>query len=269
MFHRTDNEVHNATALETLARIHNDEVTLIYTDPPFGTNTTQASSRTIDGISSKMSYSDRFEDYLDFFVPHLSEFKRILAPHGTLYLHLDWRWVHYVKVEADKVFGRENFVSEIIWSYNFGGRGKKKWPAKHDTILMYAKDDSKRLFNWDDVDRIPYKAPELQYVGRTKADAESRIARGQVPTDVWDMSIIGTASKERVGYPNQKPLALVKRILKASSRVDDLVVDPFVGSGTTAVAASELGRRFVVGDVSRDAVATTKKRLKKEDNDEH
>ena len=219
-------------------------------------------NRKKDGkVISKIGYSDRFDDYMNFLVPHVSELYRVLKETGTMYLHMDQRWVHYAKVEADKIFGYDNFVSEIIWSYNFGGRGKDRWPAKHDTILMYAKDRKMMTFNWDVIDRIPYKTPQLQYIGRTKQEAEKRIARGQVPTDVWDIPIIGTAAKERVGYPNQKPLKLVCRAITASSNVGDLVLDPFSGSGTTAHAAHILGREFYVIDNNPKAIEITSERL--------
>jgi site-specific DNA-methyltransferase (adenine-specific) len=178
-----------------------------------------------------------------------------------MYLHLDWRWVHYAKVECDKIFGYDNFLNHIVWSYNFGGRGKDRWPTKHDDILVYTKEIGRHTFNWKDADRIPYAAPALQYVGRTKEEAEKRIAEGQVPTDVWEMSIVGTASKERLGYPNQKPVKLIKRAIVASSNVDDVILDPFAGCGTTAAAALECGRQFIVGDKKREAFDVMKKRF--------
>jgi site-specific DNA-methyltransferase (adenine-specific) len=174
---------------------------------------------------------------------------------------MDWRWVHYAKVWLDEKFGRDNFINELVWSYNYGGRGKDRFPQKHDTILVYTKEQGKHTFNWDDIDRIPYAAPELQYVGRSKEDAEKRIAEGQVPTDVWSMSIVGTASKERLGYPNQKPLKLVRRCILASSNPGDLVLDPFAGSGTTGAAAMSCGRSFLMSDTSPDSIETMKKRF--------
>lgn len=249
-------------ALPALQAIPDESVDLVYTDPPFGTGLIQQKQRKIDGqIFPKMQYSDRFGNYMDFLVPHLQELHRTLKDTGTMYLHLDWRWVHYAKVACDEIFGYDNFLNEIIWSYNFGGRGKDRWPMKHDNILVYAKKKGSHVFNWDDIDRIPYAAPELQYVGRTKEEAEKRIAEGQVPTDVWSMSIVGTASKERTGYPTQKPLKLVERIIKASSNVGDHVLDPFGGSGTTAVAAHRLDRTFTVVDNNQQAIDVMKKRL--------
>ena len=256
------NTVHNTTALDFLRSIPDGSVDMIYTDPPFGTGDVQTMARKKAGtIVSKIEYSDRFENYLEFLVPHLFEMHRVLKDTGTMYLHLDWRWVHYAKVNCDEIFGHDNFLNEIVWSYNFGGRGKDRWPAKHDTILVYTKEQGKHVFNWDKVDRIPYAAPELQYMGRSKEEAEKRIAEGQVPTDVWSMSIVGTASKERLGYPNQKPVKLIKRAIVASSPENGIVIDPFVGSGSTAAAALECGRRFIVNDLSAEALSTMKQRF--------
>lgn len=256
------NTVHLADALSFLRGLPDSSVDLVYTDPPFGTGDVQKMTRKRGGnIVSQISYSDRYANYLEFLTPHLVEMRRVLKDTGTLYLHLDHHWVHYAKVECDRIFGGDNFLNEIVWSYNFGGRGKDRFPQKHDTILVYTKEMGKHTFNWDDIDRIPYAAPELQYVGRSKEDAERRIAEGQVPTDVWSMSIVGTASKERLGYPNQKPLKLVQRVIRASSNPGDLVVDPFVGSGTTAHAAHLLRRRFAVCDRNPESVAVVKSRL--------
>ena len=178
-----------------------------------------------------------------------------------MYLHLDWRWVHYAKVMCDTVFGMDNFLNDIVWSYNFGGRGKDKWPTKHDNILVYAKRRGRHVFNWDDIDRVPYAAPELQYVGRTKEEAEKRISEGQVPTDVWSMSIVGTASKERTGYPNQKPVKLIRRAIVASSNVGEVVLDPFAGSGSTGEAALMSGRSFITCDESQHALEVMRRRF--------
>lgn len=261
------NQVHRKSALDLLKTLPDESIDVIYTDPPFGTQKVQVMDRKMSGKTiSKIQYSDKQEDYLSFLTPHLKEMFRVLKATGTMYLHLDHHWVHYVKVECDSIFGHDNFLSEIIWSYNFGGRGKDRFPAKHDNILVYVKSLEKHVFNIDEIDRIPYAAPALQYVGRSKEDAERRIAEGQVPTDVWNMSIVGTASKERLGYPNQKPLKLVRRCIVASSRVDDLVLDPFVGSGTTAAAALSCSRRFIVGDMSHDSIDTMRRRFSRDKN---
>jgi site-specific DNA-methyltransferase (adenine-specific) len=256
------NAVHHTRALDLLRSIPDSAIDMIYTDPPFGTGDVQTMTRKAAGnVVSKIAYSDKFSNYLEFLEPHLIEMHRILKNTGTMYLHLDWRWVHYAKVKCDEIFGYDNFLNEIVWSYNFGGRGKDRWPAKHDTILVYAKKLGDHTFNWNDIDRIPYAAPELQYVGRSREEAEKRIASGQVPTDVWNMSIVGTASKERLGYPNQKPVKLIKRAIVASSNKGDVVLDPFVGSGTTAAAALEADRKFIVSDAGDDAIAIMQKRF--------
>lgn len=261
------NIVRQISALDLLKSLGPSTVDMVYMDPPFGTGDIQTMNRQKNGENvSKISYRDKFENYEEFLRPILQAVWTVLKPTGTLYLHLDWRWVHYAKVWCDSEFGRDNFVNEIVWSYNYGGRGKNKWPAKHDTILMYAKDRDKMVFNWNAIDRIPYKAPEMQRVGRTKEEADARIALGQVPTDVWtDIPILGTSSRERTGYPSQKPVALVARMILASTNVGDLVVDPFAGSGTTGAASIKLDRHFVLGDVNPAAISTMKKIFLAED----
>ena len=256
------NSIHFTSAANLLDSLDNGSVDMIYTDPPFGTGDTQTMSRKKAGtIISKIEYSDKFSNYMEFLEPHLWAMHRVLKDTGTMYLHMDWRWVHYAKVKCDEIFGYDNFLNEIVWSYNFGGRGKDRFPQKHDTILVYAKNVGKHIFNWDDIDRIPYAAPALQYAGRTKEEAEARIAAGQVPTDVWSMSIVGTASKERLGYPNQKPIKLMKRAIIASSQPGDVVLDPFAGSGATAAAALEANRKFITCDTNEESIALMKKRF--------
>lgn len=256
------NVVHHCSADSLLSSLPDESVDMVYTDPPFGTQEDQTMTRRKSGkLVSKMQYSDRYEDYLEFLVPHLRGLRRVLKTTGTMYLHLDQRWSHYVKVLCDIEFGRDNFMNSIVWSYNYGGRSKTRWPEKHDDVLVYAKEIGRHIFNWDDIDRIPYAAPELQRVGRTPEEAARRVELGQVPTDVWSMSIVGTASKERTGYPSQKPLKLVKRCIVASSPPGGLVLDPFVGSGTTAAAALQCGRSFVVSDQNQSAIDTMKKRF--------
>ncbi len=176
----------------------------------------------------------------------------MLAPHGSLYLHVDWRTSHHVRLLLDEVFGPERFLNEIVWAYDYGGRARDRWPRKHDTILWYAKGDT-WLFERDAIDRLPYLAPGL--VGPEKA------ARGKLPTDVWWMTIVPPGSAERTGYPTQKPVRLLERIVAASSRPGDLVLDPYAGSGTTGVAAARLGRRWLLVDRNPEAVAIAARRL--------
>lgn len=244
---------------------------LIYLDPPFNTGRTQTrvtlrTSQDADGdrtgfggrryateVAGVHSYEDSYDDYPGFLEPRLREARRLLTASGTLYLHVDPRESHYVKVLCDQIFGRDAFLNEVIWAYDFGGRRRDRWPAKHDTILVYVKTPGAHFFDRDQIDRIPYLAPEL--VSPEKA------ARGKLPTDVWWQSIVGTNSREKTGYPTQKPEAILRRIIQASSAPGDLVVDLFAGSGTTGAAASALGRRFLLVDANPAAIAVMRDRL--------
>ncbi len=259
-----------ADNLEVLRGLSDNSAQLIYIDPPFNTGKIQkresiktrkseTGSRlgfkgdtyeTIRGLAT--SYNDQFEDYWSFLGPRLAEAHRILAPTGTLYLHLDYREVHYAKVFLDGVFGRENFINEIIWAYDYGARATKKWPAKHDNILVYGKTD-KYFFDNAEVDREPYMAPGL--VTKEKAD------RGKLPTDVWWHTIVSPTGKEKTGYATQKPEGILKRIVTASSRPGDLVIDFFAGSGTTGAVSKKLGRRFLLVDENPEAFEVIRARL--------
>jgi site-specific DNA-methyltransferase (adenine-specific) len=199
------------------------------------------------------SYADSFADYEAFLAPRLQHAHRILKQCGSLYVHLDYREVHYVKVLLDSIFGRDNFLNEIIWAYDYGGRPRDRWPAKHDTILLYAKQAGKHIFNQEAVDRIPYMAPAL--VGEEKA------ARGKLPTDTWWHTIVSPTGKEKLGYPTQKPLGIVRRALVASSSPGGLVVDFFAGSGTLGAAALLEERRFVLMDSHAAAIDVMRKRF--------
>lgn len=246
-------------------------VDLIYVDPPFNTRKTQTHTRirTVaasegdrTGFAGKrydtvalgtQSFADVFSDYLAFLEPRLREAYRLLAEHGTLYVHLDFREVHYVKVLLDQIFGRKAFINEIIWAYDYGARSKKRWPPKHDNILVYAKDPGRYWFDAEAVDRIPYMAPGL--VGPEKA------ARGKLPTDTWWHTIVPTRGDERTGYPTQKPLGILRRIVQASSKPNDLVLDFFAGSGSTGQACLELDRRFWMIDGNAEAMAVMGQRF--------
>jgi site-specific DNA-methyltransferase (adenine-specific) len=260
--------VDNLTFLKGVASA---SVNLIYIDPPFNTgrerNLTQIKTersgdgdrvgfqgkryQTIRGKSR--SYMDSFDDFLAFIEPRLNEAYRILKPDGSLYFHIDYREVHYCKVLLDEIFGRTSFLNEIIWAYDYGGRTRKKWPPKHDNILWYAKDPKHYTFNLDAVDRIPYMAPAL--VGAEKAE------RGKLPTDTWWHTIVPTNSQEKTGYPTQKPLGILRRIVAASSNPGDLVMDFFAGSGTTGAACLELGRQFILVDDNMDALKVMARRF--------
>jgi site-specific DNA-methyltransferase (adenine-specific) len=263
--------VHFANNLEVLRSLPAGTADLIYIDPPFNTGKVQTrtqiktvQSRDGDRIGFQgrryetteigtKRFADTFDDYLAFLEPRLTEAYRVLAPHGSFYFHIDYREVHYCKVFLDTIFGRDSFLNEIIWAYDYGGRPKTKWPPKHDNILLYVKDPSNYTFNYDEIERIPYMAPGL--VGPEKA------ARGKLPTDTWWHTIVPTNSAERTGYPTQKPLGILRRIVQASSRPGDVVLDFFAGSGTTGVAASEQHRRFVLVDDNAEALEVMARRF--------
>ncbi|MDA1036038.1 MAG: site-specific DNA-methyltransferase [Chloroflexi bacterium] len=263
--------VYFANNLDVMQRMPDGSASLIYVDPPFNTGKTQRRTevrttrddagdrvgfggnryRTERGVTTE--YVDAFDDYLAFLEPRLREAYRVLSATGSFYLHVDYREVHYCKVLMDQIFGRDCFLNEIIWAYDYGGRSKNRWPAKHDNILLYVKDPKHYTFNYKDLDRIPYMAPGL--VGPERA------ARGKTPTDTWWQTIVPTNSKERVGYATQKPLPILKRIVAASSNPGDLVLDFFAGSGTTGVAAAELGRRSIMVDNNPQAIEAMQRRL--------
>ena len=244
---------------------------MVYADPPFNTGRSQtrttvrvtpdaAGDRTGFGgrryrteLLERSSYRDSFDDYLGFLEPRLREIHRLLDAEGTLYLHLDQREAHYVKLLLDEIFGRECFLNELVWAYDYGAKPKRRWPAKHDTILVYVRHPGRYHFDSDAVEREPYMAPGL--VTAEKA------ARGKLPTDVWWHTIVSPTGREKTGYPTQKPVGIVRRMLQASTRSGDRVLDPFAGSGTLGAAAAELGRRYVLIDESDEAVAVMERRL--------
>ena len=180
-------------------------------------------------------------------------YAQIWRTNGTLYLHLDYREAHYAKVLLDALFGRDCFLNEIIWAYDYGGKSKNKWPSKHDTILVYVKDPKKYFFNSDAVDREPYMAPGLV--------TPEKVAKGKLPTDVWWHTIVSPTGKEKTGYPTQKPLGILRRIIQASSQPGDLVMDFFAGSGSTGAAALELDRRIVLMDQNPEAIDVMRTRF--------
>jgi site-specific DNA-methyltransferase (adenine-specific) len=260
-----------ADNLDVLRTIPDGAVDLAYADPPFGTGGRRrlASIRTGEGNGRRRGYAGRtyryrvvsdmawaddlpLEAHLAALGERLTEIHRVLATDGSLYLHVDWRTSHHVRLLLDRVFGADRFLNEIVWAYDYGGRARDRWARKHDTILWYAKGERWR-FERDAIDRIPYLAPGL--VGPDKA------ARGKLPTDVWWMTIVPPGSAERTGYPTQKPLRLLERIVAASSRPGDLVLDPYAGSGTAGVAAARLDRRWLLIDRNPEAVAIADARL--------
>ena len=257
--------------LDLLTDLDDGFFQLVYADPPFNTGRAQR-RRTLsttadpDGdrvgfggrryatqVVSESAYADRYDDYLGFLEPRLRELRRVLAPTGTLYLHLDYREAHYAKVLLDGLFGRECFLNEIVWAYDYGARPRRRWPAKHDTILVYVKDPKRYWFDAEEVEREPYMAPGL--VTAEKA------ARGKLPTDVWWHTIVSPTGKEKTGYPTQKPEGIVRRMVQASTRPGDWCLDPFAGSGTLGAVCGDLGRRFVLIDSSPEAVEVSRARL--------
>jgi site-specific DNA-methyltransferase (adenine-specific) len=264
-----------ADNLEFLRTLEARSTRLIYIDPPFNTGRQQAResirvTRAAEGEEGdrtgfqgrryrserkgKLAFEDTFEDYLAFLEPRLLEMQRVLTDDGSLFVHLDWREVHHVKVMLDGIFGRASFMNEIIWAYDYGARSKTRWPAKHDSILWYVQDPRSYVFHHDAMDRIPYMAPGL--VGPEKA------ARGKTPTDVWWHTIVSPTGKEKTGYPTQKPLGVLERIVKVHSNPGDLVCDFFAGSGTTGEAAARNGREYLLVDSNPEAVAVMHERMK-------
>ena len=260
-----------ADNLDVLRTLEPGHIDLIYIDPPFNTGRvrTRATLKTerdsggdrtgFQGQRYRTTtlgttgYADRFDDYLAFLEPRLIEAHRVLGGTGSLFFHSDYREAHYCKVLLDGIFGRESFINEIVWAYDYGGRPKRRWPAKHDTILWYAKDPANYTFHLDAVDRIPYMAPAL--VG-----AEKR-ARGKTPTDVWWHTIVPTNSREKTGYATQKPLGLLERIVKVHSSPGDRLLDFFAGSGTLGEAAAKHGRTCLLVDNNPEAVRIMARRL--------
>jgi site-specific DNA-methyltransferase (adenine-specific) len=254
-----------------LARLPSGAFDLVYLDPPF--NTGRARSRRTLTVAADpagdrvgfggrryrsrllrtLSYDDAFGDYLAFLEPRLRRCRELLASHGTLYFHIDYREAHYCKLLLDELFGRQAFLNELIWAYDYGGKPRRRWPAKHETILVYARTPGAHHFDADAVEREPYMAPGL--VGAEKA------ARGKRPTDVWFHTIVPTSGSEKTGYPTQKPEGVLRRIVAASSRPGGWCLDPFAGSGTLGAVCRQLGRRFVLVDSNPVAIQVMRDRL--------
>jgi site-specific DNA-methyltransferase (adenine-specific) len=263
----------HADNLTATAELPDGSFTLVYLDPPFNTGRCQTRTETsmranplgegdrvgfrgqsFTTVAGRLrSYDDAFGDYWDFLFPRLEEAWRLLSEDGTLYLHLDYREVHYAKVMLDIIFGRDCFLNEIVWSYDYGAKTKRRWPSKHDTILVYVKHPSRYHFDSTEVDREPYMAPGLV--------TAAKIKKGKLPTDVWWHTIVSPTGKEKTGYPTQKPVRMLKRMITASTRPGDRVLDFFAGSGTTGAAAGALGRRFVLIDSNDEAIEVMSSRL--------
>jgi site-specific DNA-methyltransferase (adenine-specific) len=266
-----ENTLYFGDNLTVLRSIPDSSIQLVYIDPPFNTGREQQRSkvttkRNNEGNrigfkgeryetvkSTVLSYDDQFANYWEFLEPRIEQAFRVLNNSGTLYLHLDYREAHYAKVLLDALFGPECFLNEIIWAYDYGGKSKSRWPAKHDTILVYVKDPKNYYFNSEEVDREPYMAPGLV--------TPEKIERGKLPTDVWWHTIVSPTGKEKTGYPTQKPIGILRRIIQASSKPGDVVLDFFAGSGTTGFVAHELGRRFILVDQNPESIEVIKNRL--------
>jgi len=265
------NLVVQGDSADVLPQLPDAAFRMIYIDPPFNTGRTQRrqtirtqrapngtrigfagqSYDTVKGLLT--SYDDSFADYWEFLEPKLEQAWRLLTDDGTLYLHLDYRECHYAKVLLDALFGRDAFLNEIIWAYDYGARAKNRWPTKHDTILVYVKNPKTYYFNSADVDREPYMAPGL--VTAEKA------ARGKLPTDVWWHTIVSPTGREKTGYPTQKPEGIVRRMVQASTEPGDWVLDFFAGSGTLGAVAAKSDRRFVLVDTNPEAITVMRARL--------
>lgn len=267
------NVVYSGDNLDILPSLPDASFTLVYIDPPFNTGRSQqrhetSSVRSEPGAGGTIGfkgqsyerirgalkrYDDAFDDYWAFLEPRLVEAWRLLTDDGTLYLHLDYREAHYAKVLLDAIFGRDAFLNELIWAYDYGAKSRSRWPTKHDTILVYVKNPKGYYFNSDAVDREPYMAPGLV--------TPEKVERGKLPTDVWWHTIVSPTGKEKTGYPTQKPVGVLRRIIQASSREGDRVLDFFAGSGTTGAVAAALGREFVLIDENPEAITVMQKRL--------
>jgi site-specific DNA-methyltransferase (adenine-specific) len=265
------NQVLLADNLEVLRGLPEGFARLVYIDPPFNTGGAQrrdriAAVRDAEGDRigfagqryrsvklGSQSFADQFDDYLAFLEPRLREARRILAPDGSFFLHVDYREVHYCKVLLDQIFGRRSFVNEIIWAYDYGARSRSRWPAKHDNLLWYAADPDRYVFDYAAIDRIPYLAPRLV--------TPEKAARGKTPTDVWWHTIVSPTGREKTGYPTQKPLGVLERIVRVHSEPGDMLVDFFAGSGSFGEAAARHGRRFLLVDHSPEAVGLMRRRL--------
>jgi len=266
-----DNEVLLGDNLERLSAFPDASFQMIYIDPPFNTGkqqTRKTLETTPDAIGDRVgfqgrrfktrllaesSYTDIFDDYLAFLEPRLTEARRLLTDTGTLYFHIDYREAHYCKLLLDEIFGRECFLNEIIWAYDYGARSKKRWPAKHDTIFVYVKDQERYFFDSEEVDREPYMAPGLV--------TPEKVAKGKLPTDVWWHTIVPTNGREKTGYPSQKPEGILRRMVQASTRPGDWCLDFFAGSGTLGAVASKMGRRYVLIDSNPEAHRVMVERL--------
>lgn len=264
-------DIHLADNLDFLQSLDDASVDLVYIDPPFNTGRSQSrrqtkTTRSENGdrvgfkgqrysteVIAQRAFADKFDDYLGFLTPRLQEAHRVLKPNGSFFLHIDYREVHYAKVLLDQIFGRSCFQNEIIWAYDYGARSKKRWSSKHDNILWFSKHPTEYTYRYDDIDRIPYMAPGLV--------TPEKAAKGKTPTDTWWHTIVSPNGKEKTGYPTQKPLGVINRIIRVHSNPGDLVLDFFAGSGTIGESAVRQGRHAILVDSNPEAIAVMEQRL--------
>ncbi len=271
----------SADNIDVLKTIEDDFIDLIYLDPPFNKNRkfhakkgsfsegiyfddswsksiqtgyfgklppNTIHSNVIDFIEFvKMSYDKKASNYMHFMAVRLLEIYRILKPTGSIYLHCDNTMSHYLKILMDIIFGKANFRNEIVWSYKHGGRGKSNFAKKHDIIFWYSKTKD-YTFNYKDI-IVPYESSMTEWSYTKGKYAGKPMPSGKVPEDVWDITL-NSMSKEHIGYPTQKPMKLLERIILASSNKGDILLDPFCGSGSFLVAAEKLGRNWIGVDLS-------------------
>ncbi|HEY2509407.1 MAG TPA: site-specific DNA-methyltransferase [Polyangiaceae bacterium] len=270
----------NLVALRSLAKSHAGQVTLAYLDPPFFTG------RVFEHVERgtrerKVAFDDRWTDraaYLESLAPRLEQIRNLLAPHGSVVVHVDPKTSHYVKVLCDEIYGEDAFASEIVWRY-------RRWPSRtpnfqrvHDVLLRYRKDPSatprwnplyeplapSTLLTWGTKkQRAVFTEDAKGGVRRARSSSTEEATAGAPMGDVWEIGVIAPVARERTGYPSQKPEALLERIVGALSAPGDLVLDPYAGSGTTLAVAARMGRRFVGVDASELAIDTIRTRLAK------
>ena len=282
------NSIYCGDCKDVMKNFPGECVDLIYLDPPFFSQKKYEDFWIVDKIS-KVGFSDKdweklrssiepnilkqYEDiekrwkgghkgiyvYIAYMRERLEQCWRVLKPTGSIYLHCDWHAGHYLKVMMDEVFGYNNFQNEVVWYYTAGARGKHNWARKHDTILFYTK-SNKWIFNWKDVAE-PFESGMTEWRYTKGGQKGKEMPIGRVPADVFQIQILNTMADERLGYPTQKPEALLEKIIKASSNEGDLVLDPFCGCGTTIAVAKRLKRNFIGIDISRTACDVMNKRL--------
>ncbi|MDD2192790.1 MAG: DNA methyltransferase, partial [Bacteroidales bacterium] len=254
-------------------------IDLIYIDPPYDSKADYRTSVKLPGadlsqkptVIEQFAYADTWKDgtvsYLKMLYPRLVLLKELLSERGSIYLHIDWHVGHYVKLLLDDIFGKDNFVNEIIWKYSWGLHIESRWNRKHDMILMYSKTIDSIIFNaYDVMEKRDEEVLRRLASGVSGATMTANKSKHQdktlkLPADVWEIPTINAMSKEKIGYATQKPEALLEKIIKASSNEGSIVLDVFGGSGTTAAVAERLGRRWITTDIGKPAILVMRKRF--------